>query len=257
MSDPAISLNHVISGDGPWVTIAHSLASDMHLLDDQAKLLARRFKVLQIDIRGHGGSPVPPPPYSMAELAADMQALFDRLGVAETAWLGVSLGGMIGLTHAIAHPGVINRLIVADTTAGYPETAHSGWRDRINAVREKGMGAVVEGTISRWFTPAFVAREPAVTEHFRNVIRDTQPNGFMGCCEAIVGYNVAARLTEIHVPTLVLVGAEDQATTPEMAKAIADAIPGARREVIASAAHQSNIEQPAAFNAALEQFLAG
>ena len=256
MSATTVSLNHVIAGDGPWVTLAHSLAADMHLLDAQAKLLARRFKVLQIDLRGHGGSPVPPPPYSMAGLADDVQALFDRLGVRETAWLGVSLGGMVGLTHALAHPDLITRMVLADTTAGYPEAAHASWRERIAAVRQKGMNAVVEGTIGRWFTSDLAARAPGVIERFRATIRGTAPDGFIGCCEAIIGYNVHARLGQIAVPTLVLVGAEDQATTPDMAKAIADGIPRARRHVIESAAHQSNIEQPETFNASLEQFLA-
>ncbi len=253
----AIPLHHVVSGEGPWVTLVHSLASDLHLLDAQAKLLSRRFKVLQVDLRGHGASPVPPPPYAMTGLADDVQLLFDQLGVRETAWLGVSLGGMIGLTHALAHPGVITRMVLADTTAGYPEAAHAGWRDRIAAVRAKGMEAVVEGTVARWFTPEFVSREPNRIEPFRAVIRATPAEGFIGCCEAIVGYNVQARLGDIAVPTLVLVGAEDQATTPDMAQAIADGIPGARRVLIEKAAHQSNIEQPEAFNAAMEPFLAG
>ncbi len=256
MSQAPARLRHTVEGDGPWMTVAHSLGSDMHLLDAQAKLLSSRFKVLQIDLRGHGGSPVPPPPYSMAGLAEDVHDLFSRLGINETAWLGVSLGGMVGLTHALAHPGVITRMVLADTTAGYPEAAHASWRDRIAAVRQKGMEAVVEGTIGRWFTPDFIAREPNVIERFRATIRATAPDGFIGCCEAIVGYNVHARLGQIAVPTLVLVGAEDQATTPDMAKAIADGVPAARWQVIESAAHQSNIEQPETFNAALEQFLA-
>jgi 3-oxoadipate enol-lactonase len=251
----AIELHHAVTGEGPWVTLAHSLAADMSLLETQAKLLARHFRVLQLDLRGHGGSKVAPP-YSMAALAGDVQALFDRHGVRETAWVGISLGGMVGLTHALAHPGVITRMVLADTTAGYPQAAHAGWRERIAAVRQKGMGAVVEGTIGRWFTAGFAAREPATVERFRAMIGGTAPDGFIGCCEAIIDYDVHARLSEIAVPTLVLVGADDQATTPDMAKAIANGIPGARRQVIEAAAHISNIEQPAIFNAAMEQFLA-
>ncbi len=252
----AIELHHVVTGEGPWITLAHSLAADMSLLEAQAKLLARHFRVLQLDLRGHGGSKVAPPPYSMSALAADVQAVFDLHGVHETAWLGISLGGMVGLTHALAHRGVITRMVLADTTAGYPQAAHASWRDRIAAVQQSGMAAVVEGTIGRWFTAGFAAREPATVERFRAMIRSTAPDGFIGCCEAIIGYNVYAQLGDIAVPTLVLVGAEDQATTPDMAKAIADGIPGARRQVITAAAHISNIEQPAIFNTALEQFLA-
>ena len=256
MSETTVSLNHRVEGEGPWITLAHSLASDMRLLEAQAKLLAKRFRVLRLDIRGHGGSPVAAPPYSMPGLAADVQALFDKLGIQQTAWLGVSLGGMIGLTHAIAHPGVITRMVVADTTSGYPEAAHAGWRDRIAAVRERGTQAVVDGTLSRWFTPGFAQREPALLQHFAAMIAATPADGFIGCCEAILGYNIDAELSRIRVPVLVMVGDQDQATPPAMAQKLAEGIPGAQHHVIASAAHQASVEQPDAFNARLEQFLA-
>ena len=251
----SVALNYVVDGEGPWVTLVHSLASDLTLLDAQAAMLKRHFKVLQVDIRGHGRSPAPPPPYSMMELAGDVQALLEKLGVSETAWVGVSLGGMMGLTHAIHHPGVITRLVVADTTSGYPEAAHGGWRERIGFVRERGTQAVVQGTLSRWFTPEFLQREPATAEHFGKVIAATPPDGFIGCCEAILGYNIAIELGKISCPTLVMVGEEDQATPPSMAQALVNGIAGARYEPIAAAAHQSNIEQSDIFNMHLEKFL--
>lgn len=252
----SVALHHVIEGEGPWITLAHSLASDMRLLEAQAQRLAQRFRVLRLDIRGHGGSPAPAPPYSMAGLAGDVQALFDQLGIVKTAWLGVSLGGMIGLTHAIAHPDVITRMVVADTTSGYPEAAHGGWRERIAAVRERGTKAVVDGTLARWFTPGFAQREPALMQHFGTMIAATPADGFIGCCEAILGYDIEADLPRIGVPVLVMVGDQDQATPPAMAQALASFIPGARYQSIEAAAHQSNVEQPGAFNAGMEQFLA-
>ena len=248
-------LNYVVSGDGPWLTLVHSLASDLTLLDAQAAMLKPHFKVLQIDIRGHGKSPAPAAPYSMAELADDVQAVFDALGITQTVWVGVSLGGMMGMTHAIRHPGVITRLVVADTTAGYPEAAHAGWRDRIGFVRERGTQAVVQGTLSRWFTADFLQREPGVVEHFGKIIAATPPQGFIGCCEAILGYNIAGQLDKITCPTLVMVGEEDQATPPAMAQALVNGIAGARYQPIPAAAHQTNIEQSALFNANLEKFL--
>ena len=178
------------------------------------------------------------------------------LAFGKTAWLGVSLGGMIGLTHAIAHPGTITRMVVADTTSGYPEAAHGGWRERIAAVKERGTKAVVDGTLSRWFTPGFAQREPALMQYFGKMIAGTPADGFIGCCEAILGYNIDAELSRIRVPVLVMVGDQDQATPPAMAQKLADGIPGARNQAIESAAHQSNIEQPDAFNAQLERFLA-
>jgi 3-oxoadipate enol-lactonase len=249
------ALNYVVSGDGPWLTLVHSLASDLTLLDAQAAMLRQHFKVLQIDIRGHGKSPAPPAPYSMADLADDVQAVFDTLGITKTVWVGVSLGGMMGMTHAIRHPGVITRLVVADTTAGYPEAGHAGWRERIGFVRERGTQAVVQGTLSRWFTADFLQREAGVVEHFAKIIAATPPDGFIGCCEAILGYNIAAQLDQIACPTLVMVGEEDQATPPAMAQALVGGIASAQYQPIPSAAHQANIEQSALFNAHLETFL--
>ena len=257
MTDTAVELNFVVGGAGPYVTMVHSLASDLTLFDAQARLLEKRFTVLRLDIRGHGRSPVPSSPYSMTGLAGDVQLLFDKLGISHTAWVGVSLGGMIGLTHAIERPGVITRLVLSDTTAGYPPASHAGWRDRIGAVRNGGMPAVVQGTLARWFTPGFLSREMARASHFADLIAGTPAEGFAGCCEAIIGYDVSGALGWVRCPTLVMVGQEDQATPPAMAETLANGIPGARLHVIPDAAHQASIEQQAAFDAELDAFLGG
>jgi 3-oxoadipate enol-lactonase len=248
-------LHHVVEGEGPWVTLVHSLAADHSLFSPQAKLLARGFRVLSLDIRGHGKSEVPPAPYTMGALAEDVAALLTGLGVASTHWVGISLGGMIGLTIALAHPNLTRSLVLADTTAGYPPEAHTAWRERIGIVRAKGMAGVRDGTLGRWLTASFREREPAVTERMGSMIATTPVEGFVGCCEAIIGYDVSARLGEIACPTLVLVGEQDEATPPSMAEKLARGIQGAVLKRIPDAAHQSSAEQPAIFNAALAEFL--
>jgi 3-oxoadipate enol-lactonase len=252
----AAALHYVIEGDGPWVTLAHSLATELSLFDAQAKLLANRYRVLRIDIRGHGKSEAPAGPYSMGELADDVQVLFQELQINRTAWVGVSLGGMIGLTHTLNYPGVIDRLVVADTTGGYPPEAHGGWHDRIALVREKGASAVAEGTLGRWFTAAFREKNPELMRHFAAIIAATPSAGFVGCCEAIIGYDIKARLGEIKCPTLVMVGDQDQATPPAMGQVLAEGITGATFSLIPSAAHQASVEQPKLFNDLMEKFLA-
>ncbi|WP_237478337.1 alpha/beta fold hydrolase [Lichenibacterium dinghuense] len=248
-------LHHRIEGDGPWVTLAHSLASNLTLFDDLAARLARRHRVLRLDLRGHGASPAPNGPYAMAELAGDAAELLDGLGAAGTAWVGVSLGGMVGLTLALDRPDLVARLVAADTTAGYPEALHAGWRARMDAVRAGGTEAVVDGTLARWFTPEFRAANPGLVRRFAESIAATPAEGFLGCCEAILGYDIAPCLARIACPTLVVVGEADEATTPAMARALADGIPGAALSVIPAAAHQACAEQPELFARTVEGFL--
>jgi 3-oxoadipate enol-lactonase len=249
-------LHHVIAGQGPWVTLVHSLSADHTLLAPQAARLAENFSVLSLDIRGHGKSEIAASPYTMGALAEDVAALLASKGIASTHWVGISLGGMIGLTLALAHPGLVRSLVLADTTAGYPPAAHAAWRERIAIVRAKGMVGVREGTLGRWLTQAFRARDPETTARVGAMIAATPVEGFVGSCEAIIGYDVSARLAEIACPTLVLVGEEDEATPPAMAEALALGIRGAVLRRIPNAAHQSSTEQPALFNTAMAEFLA-
>ncbi len=255
-----VALHHVVDGTGPhgskpWLVLAHSLAADHTLMAAEAQHLADRFRVLRFDIRGHGASPVPAAPYAMTALAEDAGALLDSLGITSAHWVGISLGGMIGMTLALARPKLMRGLVLADTTSAYPPAAHQSWRDRIAMVRAKGMSAVVDGTLARWFTPAFREREPERFSALGAMIARTPVEGFVGCCEAIIGHNVTARLAEIACPTLVIVGEQDEATPPAMAETLRRGIPGATLHMVPAAAHQSGVEQPAAFTAALQEFL--
>lgn len=251
-------LNYKLEGDiGPWVTLAHSLASDLALLDGLAgKLVDAGYRVLRFDIRGHGGSDVPAGPYTMPALAADVRALLAGLGIERTHWVGVSLGAMIGMTLALEYPGIIDRMVVADTTAGYGVEGHRGWRDRIAAVEEGGTGAIQQGTLARWFTDGFRARFPDIVARIGAMIPATPAAGWVGCAQAILGYDIHDRIGDIVSPALVIVGSQDHATPPEMAEALASGIPGAELVVIPDAAHQSLIEQPELFDGHVINFLA-
>lgn len=258
LDKPALAkLHYRIDGaGGRWVTLAHSLAADLALLDGTTKsLVAGGFQVLRFDIRGHGRSEVPAGPYAMSALAADVAALLAELGIARTHFVGVSLGAMIGMTLALEHPGIIDRLVVADSTAGYAADGHQGWRDRIAAVEAGGMVAIQQGTLSRWFTDGFRERNPEVVARIGAMIPATPAAGWIGCAQAILGYDIHSRLGDIACPTLVMVGAEDHATPPAMAEALASRIPDAALVVLPDAAHQSLIEQPELFDRHVLDFL--
>lgn len=250
-----IETNYVIEGKGPWLTMSHSLAADLTMWDEQAKLLSDRFKVLRYDTRGHGHSSAPPGPYTLDLLAEDLKALFAALDIKQTHWVGLSMGGMIGETFALKHPGFFQSMVLADTTSRRPPNADQMWGERVKIAEDKGMGALVESTLARWFTEPFKQSRKDVMDRIGAGIRNTPVPGFVGCCHAISKIDVLDRLKEIKCPALVIVGDQDHGTPPEMARAIQANLPGSRLVVIPSAAHLSNIEQPKAFNDALVSFL--
>ncbi len=250
-----IELNCVIEGDGPWVTMSHSLACNLSMWDPQIQALTQHYKVLRFDTRGHGASAAPAGPYTLEQMADDVHGLFAELGIKRTHWVGLSMGGMIGETYALKYPGMFQSMVLADTTSRRPPNAEQMWGERIAMARDKGMDALVEGTLGRWFTEPYRKAHPEVMKRIGNDIRNTPVPGFAGCCEAIAKIDVLDRLKEIDCPALVMVGDQDHGTPPEMAKQIQANLRGSELLIIESAAHLSNVEQPAVFTRALIDFL--
>lgn len=250
-----IDIHYDIAGKGPWLTLSHSLACDYTMWDSQMAALTPHFTVLRFDTRGHGQSGAPQEGYAWDDLVGDVLGLFDTLGIAKTHFAGLSMGGMIGQHLALRAPERIDRLVLADTSSRYPASALSVWDDRIRLVREKGMAVLVDSTLERWFTVGFRAAHPDVIARIASLIRNTPPAGYIGCGRTIPTLDITGQLRALKNPTLVIVGAEDTGTPPDMAREIAAAIPGARLEVIPQAAHLSNIEQADRFNELLLAFL--
>jgi 3-oxoadipate enol-lactonase len=236
----------------PVLLLSNSLSSDMTMWEDQLPHWARSYRVVRYDTRGQGGVDAPEGPYRIEDLGRDAITLLDHLGVARAHFCGLSMGGMVGmwlLTHA---PERIDRAVLANTSA------HMGpaelWNGRIALAREGGMEATVEPTVKRWFPAAFHARSPASIDRMRAMIRRTSLAGYVGCCEAIRDMDQRESIRAIQRPTLVIIGANDPATTPEAGRAIHGAIAGSAMTVL-DAAHISNVEQPQAFTRAVEGFL--
>jgi 3-oxoadipate enol-lactonase len=251
-----ISVNYETAGtQGPWITLSHSLACNLRMWDEQMDALAKRYRVLRYDTRGHGATDAPSGPYTLEQMADDAHTLLAALDIKRTHWLGLSMGGMIGQTFALKYPGVFVSLVLADTTSRYPVEAAATWAERVNMVKANGMEVVVDSTLGRWFTEPFRAQSPTVMERVAGYIRATPPAGYIGSCQAIPQIDLTDRLHEIKCPTLVIVGEQDTGTPVALARAIHDAMPGSELVIIPSASHLSNIEQPGAFNAALLGFL--
>jgi 3-oxoadipate enol-lactonase len=239
----------------PWLVFSHSLACSVRMWDGEVAKHKDRYRVLAYDTRGHGQSAAPKGPYSLEGLADDLFALLKELKISKPHFCGLSMGGMIGQTFALKYPGVLQTLTLADTTSRYPAEAAPMWEERIRIAESKGMASLVQPTLERWFTEPFRKSHPEKVKPVASLIEKTPVAGYAGCCAAIPKINVTSRLKEIKIPTLVICGKEDPATPPAMAREIQENIPGAKLSLIAQAAHLANIEQPDAFNHALEGFL--
>jgi 3-oxoadipate enol-lactonase len=257
MKTNGIELHYTVEGEGPWMTLSHSLACDSSMWDPQMALLTKRFKVLRFDTRGHGQSDAPATDYTLDEMAADVHGLLTGLGITKTHWMGLSMGGMIGQAYALKHPGMFASMVLADTTSRRPPNAAAMWGERMQIARTKGMEGLVEPTLARWFTDAYRPAHPDVMAKIGKVIRNTPAAGYAGCCAAIAQIDFTDRLKEIKCPVLVLVGDQDHGTPVAMSEQIRDNLPGAKMQVIANASHISNVEQAEVFNHAIDTFLKG
>jgi 3-oxoadipate enol-lactonase len=235
--------------------LSNSLGTDMGMWDDQLAALADRFRLLRYDQRGHGRSPAPPGPYTVAQLAGDTLKLLDRLGLERVSFCGVSLGGMTGMWLAVNAPERLERLALCCTSAHLPP--RENWTERAATVRAQGMEAVVDAALERWFTPALAELRPEAVERTRRALLDTPAEGYAGCCEAIATHDLRAELGSIRVPTLVLAAADDPATPPEHGRLIAETIDGARFVVLERGRHLAAVEEPEAFSHELLAHLAG
>ena len=239
----------------PWLVFSHSLACSVRMWDGEIETHKASYRVLVYDTRGHGQSAAPQGPYTLEQLADDLQALLMHLKIEKPHYVGLSMGGMIGQTAALKYPGLFRTLTLCDTTSRYPAEAAPMWQDRIRMAESKGMAAMVQPTLERWFTESFRQRHPEKVKPVAALIESTPLAGYVGCCAAIPKINVTSRLKEIKTPTLVICGEDDPATPPAMAREIQQNLPGAKLVLIPRAAHLANIEQPEAFNRALAEFL--
>ncbi len=252
-----IHMHYTLNGpaSAPVVTLSHSLATNLAMWEPQASALAARYRVLWYDTRGHGGTDAPNGPYSLELLAEDAIALLRALGIERTHFVGLSMGGMIGQVLALTHPDMLRSLVLCDTSSRVPPEARPVWDDRIRVTEGQGMEPHVEPTLGRWFTPPFAAANQQILESVRAMIRQTKPQGYVGCCHAIKSLDLTDRLPAITVPTLIVVGEDDPGTPVAASRAVHERIARSELVILKSASHLSNIEQPETFTKTLLDFL--
>jgi 3-oxoadipate enol-lactonase len=252
----AVLLNHALAGppDAPAVLLGGSLGTNLTMWEPQLGELGRSHRVVAFDHRGHGASPVPPGPYSIADLGRDVVALLDHLQIERAAYVGLSIGGMAGIWLGAHAPERIAKLVLLCTSAHAPPATR--WQERAAAVRGAGSTEpIADAVVARWFTPGWAQAHPDPVAAHRAMILATNPEGYSACCEAIAEMDLRADLAQIRAPTLVMGGAADLALPPEHQRQIAAAIAGARLELIADAAHIASVEQSATVNRLIEEHL--
>jgi 3-oxoadipate enol-lactonase len=250
MASKAIGLHHQIDGPegAPVLVLSNSLGTTLEMWRDQAPALGKRFRLVRYDHRGHGGSPVPPGPYTLDDLGRDVLALLDSLGAERFSFCGLSVGGMVGMWLASDAPERVERLALCCTAPRFDSDTYDA---RARKVRAEGVGPIADAVLERWFTPEFRATRPETVQWARSMLRGTPAEGYAGCCEAVRDADLTNRLKDIRAATLVIAGAEDPVATVDGAESIRDSIPEARLVVIEGAAHLANVEQSEAVTQAI------
>ncbi len=252
-----IALNYAVSGPdrAPAVVLHHPLATDLSFWAELTAALEPNYRVVRFDARGHGKSEAPVGRYDFKTLSADVVALMDHLGINQAGFVGLSMGGMVGQALGLYHPDRFSCLTLVSTTSRVPAEFRSMWVDRVKVARDKGMTSQVEGAMPRWLAASSRANRPDLVARFTRMIEATPLEGYAGWCQCIETLDFTDQLKAITLPTRVIVGAEDPATTPAAAEIIHRQIAGSDLVIMPSVSHQLSAEDPATFHGHVLPFL--
>ena len=248
-------INYQTFGDAskPALVFSNSLGTKYSMWQPQIEHFQQDYYVICYDTRGHGASSAPQGPYSLEQLGQDVVNLLDHLNIAKATFCGISMGGLTGQWLAIHKPERFSHVIVCNTAAKIGQ--EQAWQDRAVLVREQGLAPIAATAASRWFTDPFIQSNPAVVAELSNDLGAGSPEGYANCCEALAKADVREQLSSIQIPVLIIAGQQDPVTTVADGQFMQQRIANSQLFEI-NASHVSNIEQPEAFNQAVQTFLA-
>ena len=236
---------------GPAVVFANSLGTDLRLWDKVVERLPKSLRLIRYDMRGHGLIDALDPPYSMGALISDAEALLDHLGVKDSTFVGLSIGGMIAQGLAVKRMDLVRAMVLSNTAAkiGTVQT----WQSRIDAVAEGGLGSVADTVMDLWFGPKF--HRTAELSAWRNMLCRQPLEGYIGCCAAIAGTDFYTTTANLTLPTLAIAGSEDGSTPPDLVRETGDLVKGSKFHLIKGAGHLPCVDKPDEFAETLASFL--
>lgn len=248
-------LHYRLAGpDGaPVLVLVNSLGTDARIWDGVISRLAGTYRVVSYDKRGHGLSDSPAGDYSLDNHLNDLFGLADHLGLGRFALGGVSIGGLITMGAALRAPERLTALLICDSAPKVGDTAF--WAARMAKVRDEGMGAIADGIMERWFSPGFRRTRPDELAGWRNMFLAADAGGYASTCATLRDTDLTDRIGAIDLPTLVVSGEDDLATPVPLVRACAEAIAGARFEIMPGVGHIPSIEQPEALARLMTDFM--
>ena len=253
-----VELNYEISGNSekPWLTFSNSLATNLHMWDFQAEALAKDFRILRYDKRGHGESQAVAGPYTFEDLVNDIVGLWDELGIERSHFVGLSIGGMTAQGIMLTNPERLKSVVIANSMGKIAPEFVGAWQERIALSLEQGMEPLVQPTMERWFTEAYRSQNTTDVKKIAAMISSTSVEGYAGCAAAIQTLNYLDSLKSVRgIPVLFIAGSQDAGTPPAGMEAMHANMPESEYILLDPAAHISNVEQSESFTEALSVFL--
>jgi 3-oxoadipate enol-lactonase len=239
--------------DAPPLVFINSLGTDLRMWDAMIPALAADYALIRYDKPGHGLSDCPPASYTLHNHAEDVAGLLDTLQISKAIVVGISIGGMIAMDFAATQPERVAALALCDT---FPKIGVADmWNERIATLRQHGMAHLGGAILARWFAPGFASQQPAAYNGYLNMLARMPVEGYTAACTAIRDADLTEAVSSIGVPTLVLCGAEDPSTPPELVRGLVGMLPNAQYSEIDGAGHLPPIEQPTATVSAIRAFL--
>lgn len=241
--------------DGTPLVFSNSLGSDFRIWDEVVERLAGRYRILLYDKRGHGLSDAPHGPYTIDDHTDDLLALLDHFNIVSAAIVGLSVGGMVAQRLAVRAPERITALVLCGSAARIG--SQEGWANRIGAVERGGIASVAESILELWFTAYFRQRRANDLAGWRNMLVRTPADGYVATCATVRDADLRANAARIAAPVLCVAGDQDGSTPPDLVRATAQLIPGARFVLIKDAGHIPCVEQPEALAKLIQEHLEG